>query len=95
MNPTPPVVFRAFNHLSPVKYATAAMTEYMLAGRRFSCADSERLDGGSCPVSAGEEVLRLYKMDGDPSYNLIGLAVCLVAYRVTAYVAVKIRAYFV
>ncbi|OJJ36083.1 hypothetical protein ASPWEDRAFT_109538 [Aspergillus wentii DTO 134E9] len=95
MNPTPPVVFQAFNHLSPVKYATATMTEYMLAGRRFSCANSERLDGGSCPVSEGEEVLRLYKMDGDPSYNLIGLAVCLVAYRVAAYVAVKIRAYFV
>jgi ABC-type multidrug transport system ATPase subunit len=83
-----PPVLHAVNYISPFKYLVANVAVYSLRGRVFTCAPEQEIYG-TCPISSGEDVLRLYNLDVDPRWNLVVLAVLAVFYRVVAVAAVK------
>ncbi|KAM5345876.1 hypothetical protein ACJ41O_011737 [Fusarium nematophilum] len=84
-----PELFKAFNYLSPIRYATRAVAPYSLRGVEFTCTDAQRLADGRCPIETGQDVLELYKFDVDPVVNVGMLAVCVVVYRVLAWGLLK------
>ncbi|KAF4973571.1 hypothetical protein FZEAL_9290 [Fusarium zealandicum] len=84
-----PELFKAFNYLSPIRYATRAVAPYSLRDIEFTCNDGQRLPDGRCPIETGQEVLELYNFDVDPVLNVAYLAVCVVVYRVLAWGLLK------
>ncbi|THU84675.1 P-loop containing nucleoside triphosphate hydrolase protein [Dendrothele bispora CBS 962.96] len=87
-----PGLLKAFNYISPMKYAVANMMVYTLQGVKFDCDDSEKLSDGSCAFRTGEDVLRLYKLDNvDGGKMLAGLVGITIAYRIVAYGVLKLR----
>lgn len=84
-----PELFKGFNYLSPIRYATRAVAPYSLRGVEFTCNDAQRLPDGRCPIETGQDVLELYKFDVDPVVNVGILAVCVVVYRVLAWGLLK------
>jgi ABC-type multidrug transport system ATPase subunit len=85
-----PVLFKAFNYLSPLKYAVAALAPFSLRDIEFTCDDSERLQGGECPISTGEQVLDLYKLNGNAVVNVGALAATVVVYRLAAWALLRV-----
>jgi hypothetical protein len=85
-----PAFLRAFNYLSPLRYATRNLAPYSLANILFTCSDSQRLPDGQCPITTGKEVLQLYNLDTDPGLNLAMLGLITVLYRVLAYALLKV-----
>lgn len=85
-----PALFNAFNWISPLRYAVLAVGPITLRGQTFTCEASQRLADGDCPVSTGEEVLRLYNLDKNPYVNLAALAATIVVYRLFAYAVLKL-----
>ncbi|KAF2640204.1 ABC transporter-like protein [Massarina eburnea CBS 473.64] len=83
-----PSFLQAFNHLSPIKYAVGNMAPYTLRGIQFTCEDNQKING-RCPIATGEEALDLYKLNKDPEMNIMALGICAIAYRVIAYVILK------
>ena len=84
-----PPFLQAFNHLSPIKYAVANMAAYTLRDQRFTCEDWLKLPDGRCPITTGEEALDLYHLNKDPEMNIMALGICMIVYRVVAYVILK------
>jgi ABC-type multidrug transport system ATPase subunit len=84
-----PALFRAFNYLSPLKYATATMAHYSLRGLAFSCDDTQRLPNGECTIATGEEVLDLYKLNVNAVVNIGALAATVVIYRLVAWALLR------
>ncbi|KAF2878078.1 ABC transporter-like protein [Massariosphaeria phaeospora] len=84
-----PPFLSAFNHLSPIKYAIANMAPYTLRGQAFTCEPWQRLPGGACPISTGDQVLDLYHLNTNARLNLAALGVCTLVYRVLAYAILK------
>jgi ABC-type multidrug transport system ATPase subunit len=84
-----PKLFVYFNYLSPIRYATRAMATFSLHGQQFTCDDSQRLPDGKCFIETGEQVLDLYNLNVDGVINIVGLAVCLVVYRLVAWVMLR------
>lgn len=83
-----PSVLHAINYISPFKYMIANLVNYSLRGRVFTCLPEQEV-GGRCPISSGEDALRLYNLDVDPRWNLAVLVVLTVVYRLVALVVVK------
>ncbi|KAJ4992514.1 ABC transporter [Stagonosporopsis vannaccii] len=83
-----PTFLQAFNHLSPVKWAIGNMAPYTLRNERFTCEDWQRING-QCPVTTGEQVLQLYRLDKDADMYIMALGICAVVYRFLAYVVLK------
>ncbi|KAH7091129.1 ABC transporter-like protein [Paraphoma chrysanthemicola] len=84
-----PSFLQAFNNLSPVKWAIRNMAVYTLRDLDFTCEDWQRVNG-QCPVTTGRQVLDLYKLNVNPEMSLMALGICAIAYRVFAYVVLKI-----
>jgi len=84
-----PSFLQAFNHLSPIKWSLGNLAPYTLQGVTFTCEDYQRLPSGRCPVEMGEDVLRLYNFEGDPGLNLVAMGVCVVVYRMVAFLVLK------
>ncbi|KAJ3981793.1 P-loop containing nucleoside triphosphate hydrolase protein [Lentinula detonsa] len=80
---------QGINYISPLKYATANLLPYTLRGMNFTCDDSQRLTDGQCPLSTGEQVLDLYKLNVDPAPMLGALVVATVVYRIAAYLILR------
>ncbi|KAK8050784.1 ABC transporter [Apiospora phragmitis] len=86
-----PALFRAFNYLSPIRYATRALAPFSLRGVEFTCDEAQRQPGtGKCIISTGEEVLDLYKLNVDGVVNIICLAGVVVAYRLVAWALLRV-----
>jgi len=81
---------RGINFISPLKYATANMMPYTFRGVTFTCNDSQRLENGECPLSTGEQVLDLYKLNINPAPMLAALAAATVVYRIVAFMILKL-----
>lgn len=90
-----PGFISALNRLSPCRYAVFNLAPYSLSRQQFHCSRELRMPDGRCPIENGEQVLQLYHLDHVGWLNLVGLAVCVVAYRIVAYVVVKLRVWFV
>ena len=86
-----PVFLEAWNHLSPLKWSVGNLAPYTLRDINFTCTDSQRLSNGDCPISTGEQVLKLYNLDFNPGLNLLALGCCAIIYRVTAYMILKAK----
>ncbi|KAI9776803.1 MAG: hypothetical protein M1839_009354 [Geoglossum umbratile] len=84
-----PAVLQAFNHLSPLKYQVANMAVYALRGQEFGCTPAQKVDG-QCPISTGEQVLKLYNLDKNARMNLMALGITAVVYRLAAYAVLKV-----
>ena len=86
-----PSFLQAFNHLSPIKWSLGNLATYTLKGIRFSCSDAQKLPDGQCPISTGEQVLSLYKLETNAGLNLMALGICVLVYRMLAYVLLVAR----
>ncbi len=78
-------------HLSPIKWAIGNLAPYTLAGVHFSCTEDQRLPNGQCPIRDGKDVLNLYNLDGNARLNLMAVGICVVVYRILAYLVLKAR----
>lgn len=85
-----PALFDAFNYISPLRYAVRALGPVSLQGQTFTCGGAEQLPDGSCVISTGEQVLQLYRLDVDWAVNMAALAGCVVAYRLVAYLLLRL-----
>ena len=65
------------------------MAVYTLRDLRFTCEEWQKING-QCPISTGEQVLDLYKLDVNPEMNLMALGICAILYRFLAYVVLKV-----
>ncbi|KAF1931515.1 P-loop containing nucleoside triphosphate hydrolase protein [Didymella exigua CBS 183.55] len=83
-----PSFLQAFNHLSPVKWAIGNMAPYTLRDLQFTCEDWQKING-QCPITTGQQVLELYKLDKDPGIYIMALGICAIVYRFLAYVVLK------
>jgi hypothetical protein len=80
---------QAFNHLSPVKWAIGNMAVYTFRDLEFTCEDWQRING-QCPITTGEQVLDLYKLNVNPEMSIMALGICAIVYRFLAYVVLKV-----
>lgn len=85
-----PELFKIFNYISPLKYATAALSPFTLRGVKFTCDDAQRLPDGRCTIETGEQVLDLYKLNVDPVVNIGALAATIVVYRLVAWLLLRV-----
>lgn len=86
-----PGFFKGLNKLSPLGYAVNNLMPYAFRGQTFSCTEGERLPGGQCVISSGEEVLEIYNLDRiDAGLNLGAIVVTAVVYRLSAYVVLRV-----
>jgi hypothetical protein len=83
-----PSFLQAFNHLSPVKWAIGNMAPYTLRNLQFTCKDWQKING-QCPITTGQQVLDLYKLDKDPKMYIMALGICAIVYRFLAYAVLK------
>ena len=65
------------------------MAAYAMHGQKFSCTPAQEVDG-RCPISTGEQALRLYNLDKDAGMNLMALGVTAIVYRIVAYAVLKV-----
>jgi ABC-type multidrug transport system ATPase subunit len=86
-----PAFLSALNYLSPVRYAIRNLAPYSLRDIAFTCNESQRLPDGSCTISNGEDVLRLYNLDVKPGWEVLALGVCVLVYRAVAYLLLRFR----
>ena len=86
-----PAFLQAFNHLSPIKWGIGNLAPYTLRGIIFSCTEAQKLPSGQCPVPTGEDALKLYNLDGNAGLNLLAVGICVVAYRILAFIVLKAR----
>ena len=84
-----PPFLQAFNHLSPAKWSVGNLAPYTLRGQTFTCTKSQQLSNGTCPITRGQQVLELYKLNSNPGTCLAALGACTIAYRIAAYVLLK------
>ena len=85
-----PPFLQAFNHLSPAKWSVGNLAPYTMRGQTFTCTVSQQLPNGTCPITTGQQVLELYKLDHDPGLSLLALGLCTIVYRLVAYLVLKL-----
>ncbi|KIK54551.1 hypothetical protein GYMLUDRAFT_902223 [Collybiopsis luxurians FD-317 M1] len=81
---------QGINYISPLKYTIANVFPYVLRGMTFTCDDSQKLANGQCPLTTGEQVLDLYKLNVDPAPMLGALVGTTVVYRIVAYMILRL-----
>ena len=86
-----PSFLQAFNHLSPIKWSIGNLAPYTLAGVQFSCTEDQKLPNGQCPVRDGKDVLDLYNLNGNARLNLLAVGVCVVVYRMLAFLVLRAK----
>lgn len=86
-----PSFLQAFNHLSPIKWAIGNLAPYTLASVHFSCTEDQQLPNGQCPITDGKDVLNLYNLKGNAGLNLLAVGICVVVYRILAFLILKAK----
>jgi len=86
-----PRFLQGVNYLSPIRYAIRNLAPYSLKGIVFHCTNAQKLPDGTCPVTTGLQVLKLYDLDTNPAVNIAALGACTVVYRLLAYVLLRIK----
>ncbi|KAK5192289.1 hypothetical protein LTR92_007464 [Exophiala xenobiotica] len=82
---------QAVNHISPIKWQVGALLSYSLRGITFTCTDAQRLANGECPISSGEQVLDLYRLDVDTAAYALALGGVTIGYRVLGYLGLMVK----
>jgi hypothetical protein len=65
------------------------MAVYTMRDIDFTCEEWQRING-QCPISKGEQVLNLYKLNVKPEGYLMALGICAIVYRFLAYLVLKV-----
>lgn len=86
-----PSFLQGVNYLSPIRYAIRNLAPYTLRDIAFTCNRATRLPDGTCPITTGKQVLRLYDLDTNPAMNIMALGVCTLVYRLLAYLLLKAK----
>jgi hypothetical protein len=73
-----------------VKWAIGNMAVYTFRDLKFTCEDWQKING-QCPITTGEEVLDLYKLNVNPEMSLMALGICAIVYRFLAYAVLKVE----
>lgn len=81
----------AVNHASPVKWQVGALLSYSLRGIHFTCTPAQTLADGSCPVTTGEQVLELYRLNVSTATFALALGGVTLGYRLLAYLGLMAR----
>ena len=68
-----------------------AVMAVSLHGVKFYCTPDQLAADGKCPVTTGEDVLKLYNLDVDTLAYAMGMVACLILYRVIAYGLLKLK----
>jgi hypothetical protein len=68
-----------------------AVMTVSLRGVVFYCTPSQLSADGTCPVTSGEDVLRLYNLDVSTMAYSLGMVACVIAYRIIAYWLLKLK----
>ncbi|KAI9761123.1 MAG: hypothetical protein M1840_002020 [Geoglossum simile] len=84
-----PSFLQALNYLNPIGYQIGNMAVYAMRGNKFTCRPSQQVNG-QCPLSTGEQVLKLYHLNKNADMYLIALGCMAVAHRIGAYLVVKV-----
>jgi hypothetical protein len=61
---------------------------------KFYCTPSQLVGNGTCPVTTGEDVLRLYDFDVNTLAYSFSMLACLVLYRMIAYGVLRLKLRF-
>jgi hypothetical protein len=96
-----PGFLRGFNYISILKWGTGnfflyclilgAVLSVSLRDVEFYCTPGQLNGDGTCPITTGEDVLRLYNMDVDTTAYILGMVACLIIYRLIAYALIKLK----
>lgn len=86
-----PPVLKAFNWLSPLKYALGALINQVFSGQTFSC-EGQTIDQetNTCLFSTGDAVLESFGLKASVPVYLGILVVCLFIYRLIALAVLKL-----
>lgn len=76
-----PPLFEWMNYLSPIRYQVRGVAYYSMRELSFNC----NFENGTCPITTGEQALKLYKFDEHPFVSLVGMGACVVVYRLLAW----------
>jgi ABC-type multidrug transport system ATPase subunit/ABC-type multidrug transport system permease subunit len=82
-----PVFFKAFNYISPLKYAVLACAQLGFEGQTFTCVGG----GYECTLDTGEAVLHQYKLTSNFAVDMGVIAAIFVVYRVIAVCTLQIK----
>ena len=85
-----PAFFKGVNYVSPGKYAVAAMSIQAFTDFEFTCTDAQRLPDGNCPIQTGQQALDLFNYHTSLALNVGALVAVTVAYRLIAYVVLRL-----
>jgi ABC-type multidrug transport system ATPase subunit len=87
-----PAVVDAFNRISVLPYVAKVLVKNEFEGMTFTCTKSQLVAGGICPLTTGEQVLSLYKMDSvNVAENMLIIACMVVGYRLLSLLVLWIR----
>ena len=62
-----------------------------LRGVTFHCTPSQLAADGTCPVTTGEDVLKLYNLDVSTTAYVLGMVACVLIYRLLAYAFLRLK----
>ena len=79
-----------FVTIHPSLTVGAVMT-VSLRGMVFYCTPSQLSADGTCPITSGDDVLRLYNLDVNTMAYSLGMVACVIAYRIIAYWLLKLK----
>lgn len=68
-----------------------AVMSVSLRGVVFYCTPSQLSADGTCPITSGDEVLKLYNLDVDTTAYALGMVACVIIYRLIAYGFLKLK----
>jgi hypothetical protein len=86
-----PGFLKAINYISPLPYVARNLMPYFFRGVVFDCSPEDKLVGGECVQTKGEDILRLYDFDRNPRVQLAILAGVVVGYRLFAFMVLYLR----
>ena len=68
-----------------------AVMTVSLRGVVFYCTPSQLSADGTCPITSGDEVLKLYNLDVSTTTYALGMVACVIIYRFIAYGLLKLK----
>jgi ABC-type multidrug transport system ATPase subunit len=86
-----PSPLRGINYISPLKYVAGNLSPYLLSGISFDCPPDEKASNGSCVLTQGDDILKLYKLNYNPKIQLACLGAVVVGYRLFAFMVLYLR----
>ena len=97
-----PGFLQGLNYISILKWGTGnlpfearlilgAVMTVSLRGVVFHCTPSQLSADGTCPITSGDDVLKLYNLDVDTTAYALGMVACVIVYRLIAYGLLKLK----